>query len=109
VFKQNSHNKPGIIKKEIDIVRKLNHPNIIKCVDVFYDENDKDKLYAAVFEHCGKGNLNEYMIMQKDQKNRVPEDMAKSYIFKILDALNYLHQNKIAHRDLKLANILLND
>ena len=35
--------------------------------------------------------------------------IAKSYIFKILDALVHVHTNKIAHRDLKLANILIND
>ena len=35
--------------------------------------------------------------------------IAKCYIYKIIDALMHLHENKIAHRDLKLANILINE
>ena len=35
IFKPLRHNDPTNLRKEIDIVRKLSHPNIIKCVDIF--------------------------------------------------------------------------
>ncbi len=49
------------------------------------------------------------MDYQIEQKNKIPETYAKAYISKILSALLHLHEKNIAHRDLKLANILLND
>jgi len=49
------------------------------------------------------------MNKQIEQQGRIPEDIAKSFISKIVSALKYLHKYKIAHRDLKLANILVND
>jgi len=49
------------------------------------------------------------MEKQIEEQGRIPENIAKSFITKILSALKYIHDNKIAHRDLKLANIVIND
>ena len=91
--------KEDEIKNEINILRKLDHPNILKINDFFSTKNE----YFLITEFCPEGELF-YEI-----KNFAPFDEALAgwYMKQILSAVNYCHKSKIIHRDLKPENILI--
>ena len=95
----NDEEKEDEIKNEINILRKLDHPNILKINDFFSTKNE----YFLITEFCPEGELF-YEI-----KNFAPFDEALAgwYMKQIFSAVNYCHKSKIIHRDLKPENILI--
>jgi calcium-dependent protein kinase len=89
------------MRRELDILKSLDHPNIIK----FYETYQDDHYLYFVMEYCAGGELLERLVQRKSllEKNVSP------IIFKVFSALNYLHRNKICHRDIKLENVLFKD
>ena len=87
------------LMNEINILRKLDHPNIVKINDFYTTKTE----YTLVTEYCPEGELF-YEI-----KNFAPfnEALAGWYMKQILSAVNYCHKLKIIHRDLKPENILI--
>ncbi|RGB43841.1 kinase-like domain-containing protein [Rhizophagus diaphanus] len=89
------------LKYEVEIQSHLRHGNILRLYGYF---RDKHYVYL-VLEYAEKGEL--YMLLQRDSP--FTEHKAASYIFQMADALLYLHNKKVIHRDLKLENILLSN
>ena len=87
------------ILNEIKIMTKLNHPNILKAFEVFEDE----KNYYIVMEKPTKGDLFNYIC----SKGRLSMEESSFIYYQIVNAVDYLHKNKIVHRDMKPENILL--
>jgi len=88
------------IKREFTVMKKLNHPHIIKLHEVFFD-NDNKNVYL-VLDYYEKGDLCKFL----DGKP-LKEKYAKKYMRQLALGLEYLHRNSIIHRDLKLKNILV--
>ena len=86
------------IEKEIEIMNKLDHKNIIKL----YETINTDKYIFLILELCDC-DLHSFM-----NKNDLNEDEIKFIIRQITDALKYIMDNNIVHRDLKPHNILIN-
>jgi serine/threonine protein kinase len=87
------------VANEISVLRRLNHPNIVKLYKV-YETRTQVKL---VMEYLPAGDL-----LQKIQKKkRFTEAETLKFMGKLLQTLNFLHEQKIVHRDLKLDNIAL--
>ena len=90
---------------EIEILKYLNHPNIVK----FYGLKKTLNNWYLVTEYCNGGsllsNLKKYI---NHFRRPFPEDLVQYLMRQIVSALQYLHFNKIIHRDLKLDNILVN-
>lgn len=84
--------------KEADKISKLKHPNIVKVLD-FFDENGTS---YYVMEYIEGGSL-----ADKVRKNGLSEQLATRYILQVADALNYIHQKRITHLDIKPSNIML--
>lgn len=82
---------------EINALRRVDHPNIIKLFDVVEDE----RCISMVMEFAQCGDIYDYVA------RGMREDVARMYFRQLVDALEHLHQNGICHRDLKLENILL--
>jgi len=93
-----SNTREDIIK-EIEILCRMEHPNIIFLKE-FYDEGNKVYL---ITELLTGGELLDALLA----KGSYTEEDARMCFEKLLSALAYLHKNEIAHRDLKLENLLL--
>lgn len=89
------------VRKEIQIMGELNHPNIVKLYDVLEDE---EHIYL-VLELAEKGQLYTKLI----QKGRLDEATTRNIVLDLMSALEYLHSRDppIIHRDIKPENILL--
>ena len=87
--------------KEARNISGLNHPNIIKVVDVF--EENGTAYY--VMEYHGNGSLRTLL----DSRHTLSEADALRYIRQIADALRYIHSRQMNHLDVKPDNILLDD
>ena len=84
---------------EIEVLKALDHPNIIKLFDCYQDKS----YYYMVEEYCSGGDLFDYI-----QKEKFFTEKKAGIIFnQILSAVNHLHKKKIVHRDLKPENIVL--
>ncbi|NWI94075.1 SLK kinase, partial [Pitta sordida] len=84
---------------EIDILASCDHPNIVKLLDAFYYENN---LWILI-EFCAGGAVDAVML---ELERPLTEPQIKVVCRQTLEALNYLHENKVIHRDLKAGNIL---
>ena len=89
------------LKKEIKILKKLRHKNIIQLYDIM---ESKRNLYF-VMEYCKGGELFDYIV----KKKRLKEPEACSFFQQIINGVEYLHNQGIIHRDLKPENLLLDD
>ncbi|CAL2040285.1 unnamed protein product [Caenorhabditis brenneri] len=87
------------IRREIRIMSALNHPNIIQIYEVF---ENKDKI-ILVMEYSSGGELYDYV----SRCGSLPEAEARRIFRQITSAVLYCHKHRVAHRDLKLENILL--
>jgi len=87
------------LKMEMEILRKVHHPNIISLHEMVEADN---KLYF-VMELVTGGELFDRIV----EKGSYSEDDAKILVRKIVSAIDYLHTLNIAHRDLKPENLLV--
>ena len=104
--KLNSNFKKSIVYKEIQIMKKLNHKNIVKLIEVITTE----KQILIVQELIEGISLREYY--NNEIRNQKGISIHKESIFRkifsqIFSAMDYLHKHNMAHRDIKLENILL--
>ncbi len=87
------------IKNEIDILKKLDHPNIVKIIE-FYST---PKAYYIITDFCSCGELYNQI------KHQYTENQLAVLFYQVFSGLNYLHSKNIVHRDLKLENILISE
>lgn len=89
------------IQEEIEILTKLDHPNIVRYYETYIDE----KYIYLVMEYIGGGELFDKITAQENQV--FSEDMAAHYMKKLFSALNHMHAKGIIHRDIKPENIMI--
>ncbi|XP_054481714.1 calcium/calmodulin-dependent protein kinase kinase 1 isoform X1 [Anoplopoma fimbria] len=90
------------VYQEIAILKKLDHVNIVKLVEVL-DDPAEDNLHM-VFELMPKGP-----VMEVPSDSPLTEEQARLYFRDIILGMEYLHYQKIVHRDIKPSNLLLGD
>jgi len=82
------------LRNEIDILRRLDHPNIVKAYEVY---ETKRQIYV-VMELCSGGDLY--------SRRPYSEKGAAQIVGKLLSAIAFMHDNNVVHRDLKFENIM---
>lgn len=87
--------------KEARNIARLNHPNIVRIIDVF--EENGTAYY--VMEYAENGSLADKV----KREGYLSEPVATRYILQVAEALEYIHQKKMNHLDVKPANIMLNE
>ncbi|XP_047032769.1 calcium/calmodulin-dependent protein kinase kinase 2 isoform X2 [Helicoverpa zea] len=90
------------VYREIAVLKKLDHPNVVKLVEVL-DDPAEDHLYL-VFQLLEGGP-----VIDIPTDNPLSEHLARKYIRDALLGVEYLHYQRIAHRDIKPANLLLGE
>jgi serine/threonine protein kinase len=82
-------------------MKRTNHPNIVKLYDVV----ETDSQVVLVLEYIEGGSTHGYL---KSKPNRRMDELtAKRIFYQLMSALDYLHSKCIAHRDIKLENVML--
>ena len=102
----NDNIKKKCILREIEILKKLNHPNIVKL----YDTIISDKNILLIQELVNGISLRDFYNKEIRNQRNISEKKYKilTIIFKqIFSAFDYIHKKNIFHRDIKLENILL--
>ena len=89
------------VKREIEVVGKINHLNVINIKKIF---EDTEKIYL-IMEFCEKGDLYNYIV----KKDKLDEIEAAYFYYQLINGLESLHLKGIVHRDLKPENLLLNN
>ncbi|KAJ6799637.1 CBL-interacting serine/threonine-protein kinase 12-like [Iris pallida] len=88
------------IKREISILRRVRHPNIVQLFEVMAT---KTKIYF-VMEFVRGGEL-----FQKVAKGRLKEEVARKYFQQLISAVQFCHARGVFHRDLKPENLLVDE
>ncbi|VVB08089.1 unnamed protein product [Arabis nemorensis] len=88
------------IKREISILRRVRHPNIVQLFEVMAT---KSKIYF-VMEYVKGGEL-----FNKVAKGRLKEEIARKYFQQLISAVSFCHFRGVYHRDLKPENLLLDE
>ena len=96
-FKNDEYLKNQLLS-EVQIMKKLNHRNIVKFLDYFQSNTS----YYFITEYCQDGDLREYILSKKQT-----EDQALSIFFQLIEGFKELFKHGVIHRDLKPANILI--
>uniref|UniRef100_A0A3Q1FCS6 calcium/calmodulin-dependent protein kinase n=1 Tax=Acanthochromis polyacanthus TaxID=80966 RepID=A0A3Q1FCS6_9TELE len=105
------------VYKEIAILKKLDHHNVVKLVEVL-DDPDEDGLHMATVTYCINIDLLFCLsaplmlirpVMEVPTENPLTEEQARFYFRDVVLGIEYLHYHKIIHRDIKPSNLLLGD
>ena len=89
------------MQKEIEILTKLNHINVVFVYKII----ETEKNFYIIQEYCKLGELFDYIV----KKEKLDEKEASIFFYQLINGVEYIHSKGIAHRDLKPENLLLTE
>ncbi|ORZ15126.1 kinase-like domain-containing protein, partial [Absidia repens] len=103
VIKKKNHDdaKLAKVEREIQVLKSLRHPHIVKLIDVF----ETDTRIGIILEYASGGELFEYVLSHSS----LEEDVARNLFAQLISSVYHMHMKDIVHRDLKLENLLFLD
>ena len=103
VFSPDNVKEVAAMQREIDLMKKLDHPNIVKYLGT--EMGETNSMLFIFTEWVPGGSLQSLL----KKFGSFDEAVTKKYSFQILQGLHFLHINRVVHRDIKGANILIDD
>lgn len=92
----------SLLQSEIDVLKIVKHPNILQSIDIFTSNNN----CYIITELCNEGDLESRVIKAR---GTLEEPTCRAIICDVYQGLLYLAEQRIIHRDIKVANIFLKD
>ena len=87
------------ITREIKILKKVRHPNVIQLYEII----ETEKELFMIMEHANGGELFDFIV----RNTRLNEKQAAIFYWELISGIEYLHKSGVCHRDLKPENLLL--
>lgn len=109
--KKSDLDKPQLQEKkrkaqdEADLIKKMDHPNIVGYVDSFWD--NKKRCFCIVMELASNSSLREQIDMIKSGEGQYDKERTLKWIAQICNVMHYLENSKALRKDLKPENILI--
>ena len=98
IVAKDQENRKNVVMSEINALKKLYHPNIVKIYDVI----EQDNFIYIILEHCGSTTMKD-----KISKGPICQKNLINYMFQCLKAVACCHAQGVAHRDIKPANLFV--
>lgn len=97
--------------REIKLLKLLSHPNILKLEEMAVEQHNKpaDKRKRAVMYMVMPYMDHDLSGLLENPKVKLQESHIKCYMLQLLEGVRYLHNERILHRDMKAANLLINN
>lgn len=92
----------AIAKAEVSLLKRINHPNIVRALDLLVTEDQQAVMVLSFFDGCGLGT-----VVRRQQEKRLSEATAHMLIVQLVQALEHLDQHGIVHCDVKPQNVLV--
>ena len=102
VFEMASRERNECIN-EIQLLQQMQHPHIIRYLDCKMERNE----LTVVMELAGQGDLARFIAAAAKAGTQLGEVRAWEYFAQIADALAYMHERRVMHRDVKPANVFI--
>jgi NIMA (never in mitosis gene a)-related kinase len=102
-FSNISEQKQDQALKEVDLLKKVSHPHIIK----YFDSLIQNRMLFILMEYAAGGDLQQKLNRYKVSRRHIEEGQIWLWAYEIALGLKHLHKRKILHRDIKCMNIFL--
>ncbi|XP_041366554.1 serine/threonine-protein kinase Nek6-like [Gigantopelta aegis] len=93
------------VLKEASILSKLKHPHIVAYHESFFEETDGT--LVIIQDYCDGGTLADKIIEARNKQSHFEEKQIMQWFIQIVMAVQFIHSNKVLHRDLKTENVFL--
>ncbi|KAJ6246474.1 serine/threonine kinase 11 [Anaeramoeba flamelloides] len=98
-------NKEESGRKEIEVMERLSHLNVVKLIEVI--ENEEKGIVYLVMECANGGTLHHFLGSDQNEGKKLPASQIRYFFRQLIDSLEHCHSKNIVHRDVKPSNILL--